>query len=117
MAVTVTYSISPSTVGTTPPTQAQAATMRRLGVQVAFGADTDTTALVTHNWSFTTTQLANLQPLIAFYAEASGTAAGLFSVQHNTGPNTITVSKGSTVAGSGSATMTLQLMYPWSGIE
>ncbi len=117
MAVTVTYSISPNIVGTTPPTQIQASAQRRLGVQVAFGADTDTTALVTHNWSFTTTQLANLQPLIAFYTEVSGTAAGLFSIQHNTSANAVTVSKGSTVAGSGAATLTLNLLYPWSGIE
>lgn len=116
MAVTVTYSISPNIVGTTPPTQIQASAQRRMGVAVAFGADTDTTAVVTHNWQFTTTQLANLQPMVSFYVGTSGTAAGLFSVQL-TNSNVVTVSKGATVAGSGAATVILQLMYPWSGIE
>jgi hypothetical protein len=116
MAVTVTYSISPNIVGTTPPTARQASGLYRFGAQVAFSADTDTTALVTHNWGFTTTQLANLQPVCHLYAQTAGTAAGLFSIQL-TNSNAITISKGSTVAGSGSTTLVVQMFYPQSSTE
>ena len=108
MAVTVTYSfVNPALLpaaaayitGTTPPTAFQASQVSRIGALVNFGADTDTTALVTHNFGLTTQQLANLQPVVVFTPEILGTAAGFYSAQL-TNSVAITVSKGATVAGS-----------------
>ena len=55
-AVTVTYAYPVS--GTTPPTQAQMAAQsgiaNEVSAQVYFGADSDTTAVVTHNFNTST---------------------------------------------------------------
>jgi hypothetical protein len=50
MAATITYNWPPGN-GTVPPTVAQAALVNIQTVQVAFGADSDTTATITHNWA------------------------------------------------------------------
>ena len=89
MAATVTYSYP--TTGTTAPTQAQAALVNVMTVQVRFGADADTTATVTHNWACPA--LTNIGAIIP-----------LTSVTQNAGTTPVAVSL--TLADSLSCTFT-----------
>ena len=125
MAVTVTYNfVNPALLpasagyitGTTPPTAFQATQVSRIGALVNFGADSDTTATVTHNWSFSASQLSNLQLVVILTPQTIGTAAGFYSVQL-TNANTITITKGVTSAGSGETTFMVNMLYPNSLIE
>lgn len=117
MAVTVTYSFKiPAQLtyvtGTTiPPTAAQAAAITRIAALVNFGADTDTTATLTHNWSFSASQLAEIRPVVMLTPQTLGTAEGFYSAQLASA-NYITISKGATTAGSGETTLMVQMFYP-----
>jgi hypothetical protein len=123
--VTVTYSfvipaLLPTSaayvVSTVPPTAFQASQVSRIAAIVNFSADTDTTALVTHNYGLTTNQSNNIQPDVGMYIGTSGTANGLFSAQL-TNSVALTISKGATVAGSGTASVVVQIHLPNSLVE
>ncbi|MFZ0747065.1 MAG: hypothetical protein WAM85_21870 [Terracidiphilus sp.] len=105
MAVTITY-INPGTVGTFPPTAVQMLPLSRVTVIVAFAADTDTTALITHNMNIplasTPTQHGQNSGspwvTIAANATSAGTVAGVISFTRGT--NILTLNKLATVAGT-----------------
>ena len=72
MAAVITYNYP--TVGTTPPTVAQAALVNVQTVQVAFGADADTTATVTYNWAAATPSNTGVILPIATVVQNTGTS-------------------------------------------
>lgn len=105
MAVTVTY-INPTASGTTPPTAVQMLPLSRVTALVAFGADTDTTATITHNMAIplASTPVQHGQNsgcpwvTIALSTSSAGTVAPVISFTRST--NTLTLNKLATVAGS-----------------
>jgi hypothetical protein len=105
MAVTITY-INPGTVGTFPPTAVEMLPLSRVTVRVAFAADTDTTALITHNMNIplasTPTQHGQNSgsPWVTITPDttSAGTVAGVISFTRGT--NTLTLNKLATVAGT-----------------
>jgi len=96
MQVTYLYSVA----GTTPPSLLQDLQLSEVVAQVQF-ADTDAgPASVTHNWGLTAAQLAVGIPQVSITAVAlNGTVnPGLTFARVS---NAVTISKGSTAAGSG----------------
>ena len=71
MAVTVTYNVRGGNTtivsNTTGPTTAQAAQVQRQAAIVAFGADSDTQAVFTHNWGLDASAPGYLEPNICYY--------------------------------------------------
>lgn len=104
-AVTVTYAYP--VAGTVAPTVAQAAAENMLTATVVIGADTDTTALVTHNWQLTTAQLANNWPIvIGPTPNVVGTAYCSIAVVL-TNSVAITLNKGNVAGSAGTYLITL----------
>lgn len=101
MAVTVTYQYP--VAGTVPPTAAQVAPTTQGGANevvasVAFGADADTAAVITHNFSLTTTgatpNTGQGFPRVSFYVSTEGGAGTANPVLSCTiGTNIVTLTK------------------------
>lgn len=104
MSVLVTYKYPVS--GTTPPTQAQMAPLSGIAnevtAQVQFGADSDTLALITHNFNLTTVagttpNTTQLFPEVNFYVQNQGGAGTANPVLSCTvDANIITLTKSNT---------------------
>ena len=76
MAITQTY-LYP-VAGTTPPTVAQALSVNAVICRINYSGDTDTSALVTHNFGVTQPQVPNtLSGTPPTYTAAPGLSAGL----------------------------------------
>ena len=124
MAVTVTYEYPVS--GTTPPTQAQMAPTTQGGsnavtAQVQFGADADTTAVITHNFNLATTgsnpsgtpNTSQLFPWVSFYVQNQGGAGTANPVLSCTiASNIITLTKTNT--SNTSCTVNVAIFRPHS---
>jgi hypothetical protein len=77
-------------------------------------ADADTTALITHNFQLTATELSNGFPIWVAYATNSGTNPSTLTVAL-TNSVAITLTKG-TAAGS-ATTLAFSILRPFSGIR
>lgn len=108
MAASVVYAYP--VTGTVAPTAAQAAACNMITATVLY-ADADTTATVTHNFSLTAAQLANLWPVVGITQNGGGTPSPLLSV--TLAANTIVLAKQSTAAGSG-GTVIVNIQRPHS---
>jgi hypothetical protein len=107
--VTVQYLAFPGfTAGTVAPTAAQMANRTILNAQVGAGSDADTTGTLTHNWGFSAADTASGYPLISIIPEPGGTAFAGWSISARAA-NSLTLTKQSTVTGSG-GTYTFQLL-------
>jgi len=107
MAATITYNWPPGN-GTVPPTLAQAAVVNIQTVQVAFGADSDTTATITHNWgcvNSTAQGVGLITPMVAL-DETNGTSPVAISVTL-ANSNTCTLTKLSAAGSVGTWTVVL----------
>ena len=98
------------TGGTTAPTNAQAATVNAQQITVLFG-DTDTSAVLTHNFGVSAAQLAALQPYLSYICQqlttpATGTLAVITVAWTNS--NVITLAKQSNVGTGGSYVFTVR---------
>lgn len=104
MAVTTTYSFrvpggTDVAGATTAPTVTQASKVTRIAAQVIFGADSDTTATVTHNFQTSTGDLAQLMPQTILNQSGAGTGPSVILVTR-TDSVSVTLTKGT---GAGSA--------------
>lgn len=109
VTVTLKFQVPPAatlTSGVTAPTALQAGKINSLNAVVRMD-DTETTAVITHNWALSSNGLALLYPLISWYWTTAGT--GLISFALTDG-NTVTVTK-TTGTGSG-GTFNVNLMHP-----
>ena len=108
-ASTVTYQYAGSsgyTSGTTvAPTTTQAAITGTITAQVQMG-DTDTTATITHNWGFSTTQTAQFFPTVSDKLTAAPTTALPSTITFNT--NSIVITKASGTGSGFTSAFTLQ---------
>ncbi|MFN7996963.1 MAG: hypothetical protein U0Q18_25335 [Bryobacteraceae bacterium] len=122
MAVVVTYLYPVN--GTVPPTAQQAAAVNMVVAQVAWG-DTDTSALVTHNWSVAQPNVPNavsgtpptytgalgaVTSIPVVLTPLDGTSAGTVAATVSytvTNSVVVTVKKGSTAGTNGTVTVTL----------
>jgi len=64
MSVTVTYDYPTTASSTTPPTAAQAANTNAVTGTVTATTNTDTSAVIQHNWNLSTAQENALQPFV-----------------------------------------------------
>lgn len=113
MAGIVTYAYP--VVGATPPSAAVMKLSQTLQATVEF-LDTDTTAVVTHNWGSPLSDYGTaLFPTIKFYLQTAGTAGNPVITWALTNSNVITLTK-ATGAGTG-GTLVVELERPWSAIR
>jgi len=77
-------------------------------------ADADTTALITHNFLLSTTELSNGFPLVSWYPTSTGTNPSTITCAL-TNSVAITLTKG-TAAGSG-GTFNVNILRPFSAIR
>jgi len=91
--------------GTTAPTAGQAAQMNSLGATV-FMADTDTTAIVIHNWLLTAAQVAALEPWIVWWWTSAGTT--LLGMNFTSSSTNVIVTKASGTGSGGTFNVILQ---------
>lgn len=112
MAGTVVYAWP--IAGATAPTAAQAL-VANLFTGTAQFADADTVCVITHNLKLTAAQLAFLFPLVSFTFSVAGTLAVNYAVAL-TDSSTVTITKASTAAGSGS-TLSWAIQRPYSAIQ
>ena len=124
MSVSVTYNIQggastpglPLVNSTTPPSAGQAAQTQEIIAQVTM-ATTDVQALITHNWGFTTSQVANLfRPQVIgplFITAPVGASFGVPVYTFAWLSNVLQVNKTSGAGTDG--TFILILRLPWSG--
>lgn len=94
------------TSSATPPTALKAGVIVSLSA-IVFMADTETTAVLTHNWKLSANALALLYPFIVWYWTTAGTAQVSFAL---TDSSTVTITK-STGTGSG-GTFNVVLLKP-----
>lgn len=112
MAQTITFQYP--VVGTVAPTQLQA-----LGVNMVTAtlnwSDSETSAAIVHNFKLSTTQLANLWPVVIVdvRSDSTSTVVPLIAVAL-TDSSTVTISKPTTVGTQG--TLIVVIMRPFSEI-
>jgi hypothetical protein len=96
------------TGGTVAPTQNQTTTVNAVVAQVST-ADSDTVALITHNFNVSTAQAAALQPYIQYYATTgAGTTPLTFAL---TSANVITVGKNGFTGSGGTYVVIIRRPY------
>jgi len=108
---TVTY-LYP-VAGATAPTAAQIRLLSLVTVQVHFG-DTDTSAVLTHNFGESTAENADGFPLIDWWITAPGTVVPLISFAF-TDTNTVTITKASTTGTN--CTIEVALLRPHTNMR
>jgi hypothetical protein len=109
VVTTYKFQVPPATAltsGVTAPTAAQAKLINSINVVVRLD-DTETTAVLTHNWALAANALALLYPLISWYWTTAGTGQVSFAL---TDGNTVTITK-TTGTGSG-GTFNVNLLKP-----
>ncbi len=113
MAGIVTYAFP--VAGSSPPSVALMKKHQLLTAQVSF-LDTDTTAVITHNWQSPLSDLSSLFPLISFYnASNGGTGVNAAITWAHTDSSNITLTK--TAAAGSEGTINVQLARPFSEIR
>lgn len=97
--------------GAVAPTRAQALDCNKVTASVQF-ADADTVATVVHNFKLSAAQLADQFPIVTVTIGTAGTLAVNYAVAL-TDSSTVTITKASTAAGSGS-TLLVTVDRPFS---
>jgi hypothetical protein len=97
------------TGGTTAPTIVQSETVNAVVATVSF-ADSETTALISHNMQITAAQLAALQPYIQCYIATGPTVLPILSFALTSG-NVVTVTKTSLEGSGGSLVVIIRRPY------
>src|ERR1700676_3495601 len=105
MAQTITYTYP--VAGTTAPTIAQALQCNMVVATINW-SDSETTALLTHNWGLSAAQAANLwSTVIIDYLSGSTTTLPQAITVLLTNTNVVTIGKSTIVGGQGTLVVTL----------
>lgn len=128
MAVTVSYNVKCSNAqgfptfiinSTTPPTAQQASTVQDIFCQVAMTADTDTTAVITHNWGISASDSTNFGFPQILRTTLTGSTVQTFETMLTydivTSTNVVTVRK--TGGASSGGTWNIHLRRAWTASQ